>query len=444
MTYRQTLEYLFARLPMFHRVGAAAYKADLSNTLALCSLLGNPEAGFRSVHIAGTNGKGSTSHLIASVLQSAGYKTGLFTSPHLKDFRERIKVNGKMIPKSYVSSFVTRNRKKFADVQPSFFEYTAVMAFQYFKHEQVDIAVIETGMGGRLDSTNVITPLLSVITNISKDHMAYLGDTLQKIAVEKAGIIKPGVPVVIGETQPETAEVFRQKAESIGSPIFFADQNYNCIHSINDHWKFIISRKDDIPEGSANALYNSGLSNVHINNSLEMTSPLTGFYQDKNFVTAFQSLQILASILKIDAQDILDGFCDVIKLTGLYGRWQVLKRKPKVICDVGHNEAGIGYIIEQLKVEDFRLLHWVLGFVNDKDIDGILKLLPKNAVYYFCKADIPRGLDANELQLKAKTFGLRGNVYHSVKEAYNAALDLAKGDDLVLVAGSTFTVAEVL
>jgi dihydrofolate synthase/folylpolyglutamate synthase len=430
MDYRQTLEYLYAQLPMFHRIGGAAYKADLRNTVTMCELLGHPENGFRSVHIAGTNGKGSTSHLISSVLQSAGFKTGLYTSPHLKDFRERIKINGKMIPKSFVSKFVHKNRKQFESIHPSFFEYTAVMAFQYFKDEKVDIAVIETGMGGRLDSTNVIMPIISVITNISKDHMAFLGDTLEKIAVEKAGIIKPGVPVVIGETHPETMQVFMQKAAEVNAPIFYADQ-LQKLRRTSAKWTFFyIEPGDGVP----------------------MTCPLKGLYQDKNLVTAYQALKVLSDLgfrnedLRSGVTEyyISAGFKNVIKLTGLQGRWQVLKRKPKVICDVGHNEAGIRFIIEQLKVEDFKLLHWVFGMVNDKDAESILKLLPGDAIYYFCKADIPRGLDARELQQKAKAFGLNGNVYPTVKEAYQAALSVSTDKDLIFIGGSTFIVAEVL
>lgn len=411
MNYRKTLEYLFARLPMYQRIGASAYKADLGNTIALCGLLQNPEKRFRSIHIAGTNGKGSTSHMIASVLQSAGFKTGLYTSPHLKDFRERIKINGKMIPKSYVSEFVHHNKKAFEDIQPSFFEYTAVMAFQYFADEKVDVAVIETGMGGRLDSTNVITPLLSVITNISKDHTAFLGDTLPKIAGEKAGIIKPGVPVVIGETQPVTSEIFIQKAKETGSKIFFADQ----------------------------------LLPLDIILELIDEAPLKGLYQHKNIVTSYQAIRILIeSGFSITEENIHHGYKNVIRQTGLQGRWQRIPGKPKTICDVGHNEAGISYILEQLKTEKFDRLHWVFGMVNDKDADSILKLLPDSAIYYFCKANIPRGLDAEELQKKASNFGLKGDVYLSVKEAFHAAKSAAGDQDLVFVGGSTFIVAEVL
>jgi dihydrofolate synthase / folylpolyglutamate synthase len=409
MNYRQTLDYLFAQLPMFHRIGAAAYRADLNNTIALCTLLSHPENDFKSIHIAGTNGKGSTSHLIASVLQSAGYKTGLYTSPHLKDFRERIRVNGKKIPKSYICEFVNQHKRSFEPVHPSFFEYTAVMAFQYFADIKVDIAVIETGMGGRLDSTNVITPLISVITNISRDHTAFLGKTLTAIATEKAGIIKQGVPVIIGETQPEVDEVFKVTAKAKQVPIVFADQNLI---------------RDSIPWDVV---------------------PLKGIYQEKNIITAYQSILLMReSGFAIADKQIRQGFRDVLKQTGLQGRWQTLARNPKTICDVGHNEAGIRYIIEQLSQENFNKLHWVFGMVNDKDEDGILSLLPESATYYFCKANIPRGLDAEELRQKAGKYRLKGKAYPSVKNAYQAALEAAGEDDLIFVGGSTFVVAEVL
>jgi len=412
MNYRQTLEYLYAQLPMFHRVGAAAYRADLSNTIALCDHLDHPENNFRSVHIAGTNGKGSTSHMIASVLQCAGYKTGLYTSPHLKDFRERIRINGKKIPKSYVSAFVKSHKKQFEPIQPSFFEYTAVMAFQYFSDEKVDIAVIETGMGGRLDSTNVITPLLCVITNISKDHTAFLGETLPAIATEKAGIIKAGIPVVIGETQPEVMDVFINKAKEKKSPLYFADER-SSIRQLTEEI--------------------SGLS-----------VPLKGIYQKKNILTSYRALQLLNSGFNISDEALKLGFKNVIKQTGLQGRWQVISKMPRTICDVGHNEAGINYILEQIQTERFKTLHWVFGLVNDKDTDSILRLLPSSAVYYFCKANIPRGLDVDILQQKAREFGLSGNSYSSVHQAYHAAREAALEEDLIFIGGSTFIVAEVI
>jgi dihydrofolate synthase/folylpolyglutamate synthase len=432
MNYRQTLNYLFAQLPMFHRIGAAAYRADLSNTIALCTLLGHPENTFKSVHIAGTNGKGSTSHLIASVLQSAGYKTGLYTSPHLKDFRERIRVNGKKIPKCYVSKFVNRYRNQFEPVEPSFFEYTAVMAFQYFAEEKVDVAIIETGMGGRLDSTNVITPLVSVITNISKDHTLFLGETLPEIAAEKAGIIKPGVPVIIGETQPEVREVFLAKAKALKAPILYADQNFKMLRA-------------GLRKGSFYLVTAKGDSIRQLADGVPLYCPLSGIYQEKNFISSFQVIKLLIeSGFNIPEDAIRSGYKNVIRQTGLQGRWQSLPGKPRTICDVGHNEAGIRYILEQLDQEKFDRLHWVFGLVKDKDADGILNLLPANAIYYFCKANIPRGLDAEELRQKAIVFGLNGAIYPSVKEAYQAAKHAAGENDLVFVGGSTFVVAEVL
>jgi dihydrofolate synthase / folylpolyglutamate synthase len=427
MNYQQTLDYLFAQLPMFHRIGAAAYRFDLGNTVALCNLLGHPENTFKSVHIAGTNGKGSTSHLVASVLQSAGYKTGLYTSPHLKDFRERIRLNGKKIPKSYICEFVEKNKKSFEPIQPSFFEYCAVMAFQYFSEEKVDVAIIETGLGGRLDSTNVITPVISLITNISKDHTMFLGDTLLKIAIEKAGIIKKGVPVVIGETQPEVAEAFISRAKELDAPIFFADRNYKIIKTGQKKNSFYLIR-DGVPR-----------------DGVPLYCPLKGTYQEKNLISSFQVIKLLAeSAFDIPDEAIQSGYKNVIRYTGFQGRWQTLPGKPRTIADVGHNEAGIRYIIEQLKQEKFKRLHWVFGLVNDKDADSILKLLPATAVYYFCRANIPRGLDAEILKQKAAEFGLEGMVYPSVKNAYQDALEAAGEDDLIFVGGSTFVVAEVL
>jgi dihydrofolate synthase / folylpolyglutamate synthase len=430
MNYRQTLDYLFAQLPMFHRVGAVAYRADLSNTIALSDLLGHPENTFKSVHIAGTNGKGSSSHMIASVLQSAGYKTGLYTSPHLKDFRERIRVNGKKIPKAYVCEFVNKNKKSFELIRPSFFEYCAVMAFQYFSDEKVDVAVIETGMGGRLDSTNVITPVISLITNISKDHMMFLGDTLPKIAGEKAGIIKKSVPVVIGETQQEVAQVFLDRAKGMESRIYFADQNYKLIGKNEKRDWFNVVHRDGVPPDR---------------DGVPLSCPLLGIYQEKNIISSFQVIKLLPELgFNIPTEAIRSGYKNVIRQTGLQGRWQTLPGKPKTIVDVGHNEAGIGCILEQLKLEKYKRLHWVFGLVSDKDADNILKMLPAEAVYYYCRANIPRGLDAELLRQKANEFGLKGKVYPSVKIAYQDALEAAGDDDLVFVGGSTFVVAEVL
>jgi dihydrofolate synthase/folylpolyglutamate synthase len=380
------------------------------------------------VHIAGTNGKGSVSHLLAAILQSAGYKTGLYTSPHIKDFRERIRINGRKIPQSYVTRFVSKNKEEFESINPSFFEYTAVMAFQYFADENVDIAIIETGMGGRLDSTNVITPLVSIITNISKDHTAFLGDSIPAIAREKAGIIKWKVPVLIGETQTDTRDIFEAKAGEMSSPLFFADEHF-MLRKIKSKRYYIKA----IPPES-----------IHLD-GLALTCPLEGNYQEKNILTVVLAADLLAKAgYLISLSSLQKGIRDVVRITDLKGRWQTIHRKPKVICDVGHNEAGIRYIVEQLKQEKFDKLHWVFGMVNDKDAGGILALLPKEAKYYFCKANIPRGLDAHELQIMAEQYGLNGEVFLSVKEAYLGALSKAGQKDLVFIGGSTFVVAELI
>ncbi len=431
MTYKQTLEYLQSMLPMFHRIGAAAYKADLSNTLRLCQLLDQPQHKFRSVHIAGTNGKGSVSHMIASVLQSAGYKTGLFTSPHLKDFRERIRINGKKIPKKEVTSFISRWKSDFEEIRPSFFEWTAALAFEYFAREKVDVAVIETGMGGRLDSTNVVMPLLSVITNIGMDHMAFLGDTLSKIAGEKAGIIKQNVPVVIGERHPETTEVFLKKAREMNSPIFFAE-DLICIEPARG---FIPEKKGS----SYHVFQNQTLRFKHLN------CPLAGIYQKKNLVTVLAALELLKTRgIDLNEVQIRKGIAGVVRQTGLMGRWQVLGKNPLIICDVGHNEEGIKYVLNQISILKYKHLHFVLGMVNDKDVNSILSLLPPEATYYFCKPNIPRGLDANLLATAAIDYRLNGLVYGSVKQAFHAATRNAQAADLVFIGGSTFVVAEVL
>jgi dihydrofolate synthase/folylpolyglutamate synthase len=416
---------------MFHRIGGSAYKADLENTLEICRILGNPERNFRTIHVGGTNGKGSTSHLIASVLQTAGYKTGLYTSPHLKDFRERIRIDGKKIPKSYVTSFVGKNRKLFDHIRPSFFEYTIGMAFEYFSEEKVDVAVIEVGLGGRLDSTNVITPELSIITNIGFDHIAFLGNTLEKIAFEKAGIIKPGIPVVIGESQPQTEEIFKQVALKNDSPIFFADHTFQLTNLKTSTGKF--------PKISFKVLKRN---HEWISSLL---CPLTGNYQQKNIITVLKALDILSRKgFEIDKEIIHKGFDRIIINTGFQGRWQKLSDHPKVICDVGHNEDGMKYVVQQLSEESFEHLHFVFGMVNDKDFDHILSILPESATYYFCKANIPRGLDATILKTKASGFMLTGDVFGSVREAFEAAKCRAGKNDLIFVGGSTFVVAEVL
>lgn len=419
---------------MFQRVGSAAYKNNLDNTLAICKLLGNPEKKFKSIHIAGTNGKGSTSHMLASILQDAGYKTGLYTSPHLKDFRERIKINGEMIPQKSVVDFVEKYKNDFECIQPSFFEMTVGLAFNYFVNQQVDIAVIEVGLGGRLDSTNVITPELSVITNISFDHTALLGDTLEKIATEKAGIIKPEVPVIIGETQTETKNIFIEKAKQNNSPLIFADQHYRAVnahHTSNDN----VLLEMDIEKSEA------GETIIYKN----LQSGLLGLYQQKNIPTVICAAEsLIKKGYKIADLNIREGIKNVIKQTHLMGRWQILSQKPLIIADTGHNEAGIKEMLNQINQTPHKQLHFVLGMVNDKDISTILSLLPKNAKYYFCQASIPRALNVKELAYKALDAGLNGELCGTVKNALAAAKKNAQTNDLVIIGGSTFTVAEVV
>ena len=403
MNYQQTLDYLFSQLPMFQRVGASAYKADLNNTIELCKLLHHPEKNFKSIHIAGTNGKGSTSHMLASILQEAGYKVGLYTSPHLKDFRERIKINGVMISEQEVVDFVIKHQSEFEQINLSFFEWTVGLAFDYFSKKQVDIAVIETGLGGRLDSTNVITPLVSVITNIGEDHTQFLGETLAKIASEKAGIIKKNIPIVIGETQQEIKQIFIDKAIEMSAKIFFAD-------------KIITTNYE---------------------------SDLKGIYQEKNKKTVLAAIQqLMNSGFSITEEIIKNGLLNVVKNTGLLGRWQILSENPLTICDTGHNEAGIKEVLKQISLTKHNHLHFVFGAVNDKEIDSILSMLPKNVTYYFCQAKIPRALDVNVLYTKAKEFELKGNPYDSVENAIKQAKVNASAN--VFVGGSTFVVAEAI
>jgi dihydrofolate synthase/folylpolyglutamate synthase len=431
MTYKETLDYLNAQLPMYHRIGAAAYRADLNNTLAICDLLRNPQQAFRSIHIGGTNGKGSTSNMLASILQEKGLKTGLYTSPHLTDFRERIRINGIKIPEEKVVHFIEKYRTDFEKILPSFFEMTVGMAFDHFSEEKVDVAIIEVGLGGRLDSTNVITPLFSIITNISFDHMQFLGDTLEKIAMEKAGIIKQGIPVVIGESQADIRHVFIEKAKEQQSELLFADAEFKA--------------------GAGSIEYTGdGILKVDIfrNNKLflsDLESPLMGNYQKKNIVTVCAACKMINSLLEpISADDIRKGILHVADNTGFAGRWQILSRSPLTICDTGHNEGGLREILDQISMTPHEKLHFVFGLVNDKEIKNILQMLPKDAVYYFCKADIPRGLDANELRTRAKGFGLNGETFDSVKNALKAAQERASLNDLVFIGGSTFIVAEVV
>ncbi|HTA62063.1 MAG TPA: folylpolyglutamate synthase/dihydrofolate synthase family protein [Bacteroidia bacterium] len=436
MNYKQTLNYLYTQLPMFQRIGAAAYKADLNNTLAICKLLHNPENKFKSIHVAGTNGKGSTSHMLAAVFQQAGYKTGLYTSPHLKDFRERIKINGKEIPKKHITDFVEKYKNDFEKIEPSFFEWTVGLAFNYFAEEKVDIAIIEVGLGGRLDSTNVVMPLLSLITNISYDHTNLLGNTLPKIAKEKAGIIKPKVPVVISQTQSAVKKVFIEKAKTCKSKIYYADTI------------FIHQKENYLPKKSLTKhSYNKDKERFSV------LSDLPGTYQKYNIAGVLTALDVLKHDFKIKDKHIAKALANVKKLTGLHGRWELLNKHPRVIADTGHNKDGILQVMKSVNRE-FESgvvkgkLHVVFGAVNDKDITSIFTLLKTNkhfssATYYFCKPNIPRGMELDVLYKAAKQVGLKGKTYPSVKEALSAAKKTAKANELIFVGGSTFTVAEV-
>ncbi|WP_316822885.1 folylpolyglutamate synthase/dihydrofolate synthase family protein [Pedobacter gandavensis] len=428
MNYKQTLDYLYSKLPMFTRVGAVAYRKDLHNTIAMCEQLGNPQDKFKTIHVGGTNGKGSTSHMLAAILQQAGYKTGLYTSPHLKDFRERIRINGEMVPETFVIDFVNEQQNLMEKLQPSFFEVTVAMAFSYFEKEKVDIAIIEVGLGGRIDSTNIITPELSVITNISLDHTNILGSTLPEIAREKAGIIKNKVPVVIGETQSETGEIFIQKADQTNSLIYFADQDLS-LHQLKKAGKYLNV-----------AIYNG---DQPIYQDLELD--LNGAYQCKNILTVIEAIQILKKQgFKIEDKALYTALKNVKGLTGLQGRWQTLNEKPLIICDTGHNMAGISEVMQNINDTPHDQLHMVIGMVKDKDINGVLKLLPADAHYYFCQPELERALPATELAEQAKNHNLIGDVFPSVDLAFHAAKDNANVNDLIFIGGSTFVVAEVL
>jgi dihydrofolate synthase/folylpolyglutamate synthase len=427
MDYPQTIEYLFARLPLFSRIGAAAYKADLTNIEALSKQLDNPEKKFKSIHVAGTNGKGSTSHMLAAILQKAGYKTGLYTSPHLHDFRERIRINGQMIPEKNVIAFTERIRDFIEKTEPSFFEITVAMAFEWFAEEQIDIAVIEVGLGGRLDSTNIILPEVSVITNISYDHMDLLGYTLQKIAFEKAGIIKPGIPVVIGEEQTEIKNIFQQIAEEKGSPIHFASQK-----RFPGEWK---------TEGQFLFVQ---LTEVHNNNKKNFHLDLPGLYQLKNIVTVAEVISILnQNGFNIPDTAMQQGLKQVKSLTGLHGRWDILHENPLIVTDVGHNEEGMKAIANQIENTSHEELHIIIGMVKDKAIENILRHLPKMATYYFTRAQIPRALSETELADQAEKLGLNGRNFPYVKLALEAAVLNANAKDLILVCGSVFLAGEV-
>ena len=429
MNYRKTIKFLYSQLPAYHRIGKPAYKDNLSNILTMDDHFGHPHEKYKTIHIAGTNGKGSVSHMIASVLQEAGYRTGLYTSPHLKDFRERIRVNGKMIPSGEVTSWVKNNQAIIEKVSPSFFEMTVAMAFDYFARANVDVAVIETGMGGRLDSTNIINPIVSVITNIGHDHMDFLGITLSDIAGEKAGIIKKGVPVIIGETQNEIKDLFISGAAASGSEIFFADERYKCrsgeYSGLSGSRQFIIN-------------------DLSGNREISLTIPLGGDYQYKNIQTLFQLAEILKRSLDIPEDSVLSGLKNIVINTGIKGRWQVLNTNPFIICDTGHNKEGLEYVLRQLKNVPNTGLHMVIGFVNDKDTGSILPLFPQEALYYFTRASVPRALDEKILESKAGKFKLTGDSYSSVRKALRAARRNAARSDLIFIGGSTFVVAEVI
>ena len=424
MTYQETIEYLFNSTPLFQNVGKDAYKEGLENTHLLDEHFGHPHRQFKTIHVAGTNGKGSCSHTLAAILQSAGYKVGLYTSPHLVDFRERIRINGTPVNEAYVIDFVENHRAFFEPLHPSFFELTTAMAFNYFAEQQVDVAVIEVGLGGRLDCTNIIRPDLCVITNISFDHVQFLGDTLAKIASEKAGIIKEGIPVVIGETTPETKPVFAKKAIQVNAPIHFAEEEQFLLESsINEQGKRIYQTKE----------------------YADLEGELGGLCQIKNTNTLLSAIRILQDIgYNINDTHVREGFAHVCSLTGLMGRWQKILETPVAYCDTGHNKAGIQYIVEQLSRQTYRQLHIVMGMVNDKDISGVLAMLPKDAIYYFTKASVSRALNENEVKRLAGEAGLEGNTYPSVKDAFEAAQASAHPDDFIFVGGSTFIVADLL
>ncbi len=438
MNYQETLNYLYQQLPLFTRIGAAAYKEDITNTVELCNALNNPQNNFRTIHIAGTNGKGSTSHLLASILQESGLKVGLYTSPHLKDFRERIKINGEMIPEQEITDFVGNHQTLFNTVEPSFFEWTVALCFDYFAKQKVDIAIIETGLGGRLDSTNIINPMLSIITNIGWDHTDLLGDTLSKIAFEKAGIIKQNTPVVIGEKQLEIDDVFIKKSNEENSHLVFAQEQL-IVES------FIQQNEGSTIKFMPNKLFENETGAAFKIENYSLNCPLGGLYQQHNFTTVLVACQQLMNIgFEISFKNIKQGFENVIKNTGLMGRWQILGNEPKIVCDTGHNVNGIEMIVQQIAMQKYDKLHLVIGMVKDKDINKILALLPVNAQYYWCKAQLPRALNEIELQTQAKQYHLSGNAFETVALAFEGAKLNASKNDFIFVGGSTFVVAEVL
>jgi len=411
---------------MFSRSGAKAYKADLKNTIALCGFLNNPEKKIKTVHVAGTNGKGSVSHMLAAVLQNNGYKTGLYTSPHLKDFRERIKIDGEMMDEEFLVDFVEKTKGISEEIEPSFFELTFVMALDYFAFKKVDVAIIETGLGGRLDSTNVVTPLLSVITNVSFDHMDILGNTIEKIAIEKAGIIKENVPVVIGERTRETENVFKTKAKEMNAPVFFAEDNYEIISSVYQSSSLELE-----------------IANKKSGENIRLLLDLNGVYQQKNIITTLAAIDVLKDHFSLQTERIFNALANVKKLTGLFGRWEVINEKPTVVLDVAHNEDGIKQLMLQIGKLNFNHLHIIFGMVKDKEIKKVLCQLPCTASYYFTKAHNPRALNQFELQTMAKQFDLKGETFVDVNKALKAAMKNASENDLVIVCGSVFVIAEV-
>ena len=427
MNYQQTVDFLFTKLPLFSRIGSAAYKENLDNTIRLCEFLKNPHTKFKSIHIAGTNGKGSVSHMLAAIFQTAGYKTGLYTSPHLKDFRERIKINGEIVSKEFVIGFTEKIKPLIAEIEPSFFEITVAMAFDYFVREKIDIAIVETGLGGRLDSTNIITPELSVITHIGMDHMNLLGDSLEKIAGEKAGIIKDNIPVVIGEVLPQTRPVFENIAKKKQAPLSIASQKRQAAD-----WKW---EKNELVVETAEE---------HMTDHKVYHLDLGGIYQVKNLMTVLESCHQLNLKGWTLADEVINkALKHVRKLTGLYGRWEIIHHSPAIILDVAHNEDGIKQLAEQIELTDHRELHIILGFVKDKEIEKILSLLPETGHYYFTQAHIPRAIDAESLREKAAAHNLKGKNYKDVNAALADAKAKASKEDLIIVCGSVFLVGEV-
>lgn len=427
MTYKETLDYLYSQLPMFSKVGSIAYKKDLHNTISLCNSIGNPQQKYKTIHVAGTNGKGSTSHMLAAILQEAGYKTGLYTSPHIKDFRERIRVNGEKISEKFIVDFTERTKAITKEIEPSFFEMTVAMAFNYFAEQQVEFAVIETGLGGLLDSTNIITPILSVITNIGYDHQNILGNSLEEIATQKAGIIKENVPVVIGETLPETKLIFIETAVKKNTSIQFAEENFITSY-INSEGELLLCNVLDISE----------------NVTEKIRCGLSGLYQAKNICTVLAAVRELRKLdINIPEAALHSGIEKVKEITGLRGRWEILQQHPTVIADVAHNKDGIKQVISQLNTTHLSTqLHFVLGFVRDKDVEDVLKLFPDNAKYYFTNAHIPRALVNTELQEKATKAGLVGESFETVDEAVNTAKKVAAVTDVIMICGSFFIIAE--